>query len=1270
MTHRRKGSKDNIQVACRLRPTNRREDAMGKNRASFSLISSEGGTRVVGKNGDKDKEHVFNLDYAFGMNSTQGDLFESVAKPVVENLFKGYNGTIFAYGQTGSGKTFSMFGPEGSKQMAGIVPRATRAIFEKIVSNDCEDVEEFSVKVSYIEIYNEHVNDLLATEEDGGKNLQVRESPTRGVFVAGVNEESVTCEEDVFDLIEIGAEHRAVASTGMNEQSSRSHSICTISIEQHLASGLTRLSKVNFVDLAGSESVKKTKATGKVFKEARNINTSLHALGKCINALTDKNARHVPYRDSKLTRILQESLGGNTKTTLLVCVSPHHDNFEETLSTLRFAAAAKTIKTKATVNERQSPQLMEAMIRALRAELQKLKKQLRSSKAGDFDDASSSDVERGRDDKCEVATQTNGPPPHDAGVTSGEDTKISNSETTTTSTSFVPRTIVATGTTKRGGRDVGLFTRLLRTQLSIRRNERRRVAAEGKSLSLLPPAVEAYDDEDERTPVEMLVHVRQENFLLERKIRKLEDTLRQRENALASAMEDAKTSAAEVKMERRMSLLQSMRKKQCDAAMSPDSACPKVLTDANDASLVSRLREVEEARATLANQLQDLKEKLVISERKHTTYVFKMLRPILRTGTDSATRKDKLQKWKKAKDLTKRRKTGTIPTGVSATSTRRPFSTKSNRTTYAERSRSAKKSFPWKKSTSAAKVSTPYDTFRKKLSKFKSKDEAREEGKKKKKPLKRKIGVVNDDIENFEKKRANKKRPALSGPSRRVSKKTKTKNVSAVPGGRGLKTRLKSMRSPFRSTSRVATRVLKSNRKKDTVATIGPTKSELKAKKKHRTISTPMQKRMQKRKQDRTHTQNQLMMWNSDFEFAVIDIDCKLAARDVVAARAIFDELKANPHMESVNMKRKPQFWRVATSLLSAEAASRSMFETTLDQARKTLGNAAFEKLRSHFDACSGKISAPNMVTPSKPDKSATVAIDRPGSCPRVRAATIAAAFDAVADDDDDAGMHVPQEVPPTSAIARRVPVTPKSALRLPKSTGAWGSARRVRTPCVVSRRAICEAGGDDLEEEMIVALSPPSNEALGSAQRIPTGRKPPRSQRKRRELEPLTEDAIEMGSRVSFEVIKGKKKKGKKNRASFLSPVRRSARVAATTASGVKLGGGASLQHLAMMISSKHTDASKPSFESLLEEADFNYRPNAALADRNGDSDDVALSPSSASTPGKSPKNVVGSEAKETSKVAVVVAENEQKKGCSTPLRRSKRLQSRKSESTPVLLG
>ncbi len=289
-------------------------------------------------------------------------------------LPQGYNGTIFAYGQTGSGKTFSMYGPDLRDTIGttrGIVPRAIGQVFQGILSGTHHDVEEFMVKCSYLELYNEMINDLL---DPAGKNLKIRQSPTKGIYIANLTWECVQDEEDIFELLELGAENRHTAATKMNDRSSRSHCIFMMDLIQKKGDGSILESRLNLVDLAGSESVKKTGATGSTFKEAQKINLSLSALGKCIFALTDKKTKHIPFRDSKLTRILQESLGGNSRTTLIVCLSPHHDNFDETVGTLRFAERAKKITTKARVNEMLSPEMMAKTIKALKAEVQLLKK--------------------------------------------------------------------------------------------------------------------------------------------------------------------------------------------------------------------------------------------------------------------------------------------------------------------------------------------------------------------------------------------------------------------------------------------------------------------------------------------------------------------------------------------------------------------------------------------------------------------------------------------------------------------------------------------------------------------------------------------------------------------------------------------------------------------------------------------------------------------------------------------------------------------------------
>jgi kinesin family member 5 len=287
----------------------------------------------------------------------------------VEDVIAGYNGTIFAYGQTGSGKTFTMMGPElGEPELWGIIPRAARAIFEYI-QGDTKNAE-FNIKCSYLEIYNEMVNDLLDPKKT---NLGVRESPARGVYVDGLTEEFLASDQDVIDLINIGGANRAVSFTDMNAVSSRSHSLFQIILHQKSADGSTRSGRLNLVDLAGSEKVDKTGAKGQTLNEAKKINQSLSSLGNCIHALTEGKRGHIPYRDSKLTRILQESLGGNCKTTLLCAASPHQFNIEETITTLRFAQRAKTIKNVVKVNAQKSVAELNAIINRMKKELSAMK---------------------------------------------------------------------------------------------------------------------------------------------------------------------------------------------------------------------------------------------------------------------------------------------------------------------------------------------------------------------------------------------------------------------------------------------------------------------------------------------------------------------------------------------------------------------------------------------------------------------------------------------------------------------------------------------------------------------------------------------------------------------------------------------------------------------------------------------------------------------------------------------------------------------------------
>ena len=290
---------------------------------------------------------------------------------------KGYNGTIFAYGQTGSGKTYTMMGPDiNEESQKGVIPNAIDHIFECIAADTTG--AEIQLGVSYMEVYREVIRDLL---DPSKVNLQVRDSPLKGIYVEDLTYEYVTCKEDIVELLEIGQKARVTKSTSMNDTSSRSHSVFVLTVHQKLPNGTTKAGKLNFIDLAGSEKIAKTGASGDTLEEAKKINQSLSALGMVIKSLADGKP-HIPYRDSKLTRLLQDSLGGNTKTTLLVNLSPADDNIDESVSTLNFAKRAKTIKNIVKVNEQKSAEEMAAMIRVLQRDLDAARKEISVYKGG------------------------------------------------------------------------------------------------------------------------------------------------------------------------------------------------------------------------------------------------------------------------------------------------------------------------------------------------------------------------------------------------------------------------------------------------------------------------------------------------------------------------------------------------------------------------------------------------------------------------------------------------------------------------------------------------------------------------------------------------------------------------------------------------------------------------------------------------------------------------------------------------------------------------
>ncbi|KAK8105427.1 hypothetical protein PG999_008786 [Apiospora kogelbergensis] len=326
-----------IKVVARFRPQNKVELASG----GQPIVTFDGDDTC--KLNSAEAAGGFTFDRVFDMQSQQSTVFDYSIKPTVDDILNGYNGTVFAYGQTGAGKSYTMMGTSiEDEEGKGITPRIVEQIFSSIMASP--GTIEYTVRVSYMEIYMERIRDLLQPQND---NLPVHEEKNRGVYVKG--------------LLEI---YVSIAATNMNQESSRSHSIFVITITQkNVETGSAKSGQLFLVDLAGSEKVGKTGASGQTLEEAKKINKSLSALGMVINALTDGKSSHVPYRDSKLTRILQESLGGNSRTTLIINCSPSSYNDAETLSTLRFGMRAKSIKNKAKVNAELSPAELKAMLK-------------------------------------------------------------------------------------------------------------------------------------------------------------------------------------------------------------------------------------------------------------------------------------------------------------------------------------------------------------------------------------------------------------------------------------------------------------------------------------------------------------------------------------------------------------------------------------------------------------------------------------------------------------------------------------------------------------------------------------------------------------------------------------------------------------------------------------------------------------------------------------------------------------------------------------------
>jgi len=386
-----------VKVAVRVRPFNRRE----KEKKSKCVIRMDGATTVI-SNPKQPQENPksFNFDYSYWSHTSPSDerfinqqrVYRDLGVEMLQHAFDGYNVCIFAYGQTGAGKSYTMMGNVGDPEEGGIIPQMCEELFTRIAEssinnnlNDADGQTKYSVEVSYMEIYCEQVKDLLNPSKSG-KSLRVREHPILGPYVEDLSKLAVQSFKDINHLMDEGNKARTVAATNMNATSSRSHGVFNIVFTQKRTDPMTNLetekvSKISLVDLAGSERAESTGAKGKRLKEGANINKSLTTLGKVISSLAEqtkskkkKGGDFVPYRDSVLTWLLKENLGGNSRTAMIAAISPADINYDETLSTLRYADRAKQIKCNAVVNEDPNAKL----IRDLKAEVSRLQQVLKA----------------------------------------------------------------------------------------------------------------------------------------------------------------------------------------------------------------------------------------------------------------------------------------------------------------------------------------------------------------------------------------------------------------------------------------------------------------------------------------------------------------------------------------------------------------------------------------------------------------------------------------------------------------------------------------------------------------------------------------------------------------------------------------------------------------------------------------------------------------------------------------------------------------------------
>ena len=370
-----KTNKDFIKVFVRFRPLNDLENDLLSDNCGWETPKYISDTQIgiystkelKDTNAQIPTNLIFKYDKIFNTDSQQNQIYENVGKRIVDDVMEGYNGTIFAYGQSGSGKTYTMYGPDIFDDMyKGIIPRIVEDIFNYVEKAD--DNIDFQFKLSVLEIYKEVMYDLL-TQQSG--DIKIQENPETGIVIEGLSEVYLSSLEEFFEYVDLSQSNRKVAETKLNHNSSRSHCILILEVTQSFKKEkIIKKGTLNLVDLAGSEKVSKTGAVGLTLEEAKKINLSLSTLGNVIHALTHKS-EHIPYRDSKLTRLLKESLGGNYKTSLIVTCSPHSYNLDEVISSLLFAKRVKTIKNVVKVNIKYSYEELQKMVYLLNAKLKR-----------------------------------------------------------------------------------------------------------------------------------------------------------------------------------------------------------------------------------------------------------------------------------------------------------------------------------------------------------------------------------------------------------------------------------------------------------------------------------------------------------------------------------------------------------------------------------------------------------------------------------------------------------------------------------------------------------------------------------------------------------------------------------------------------------------------------------------------------------------------------------------------------------------------------------